>query len=268
MTNLGEACLHLSGWGTARADLKAIAGMRKSLPAWVPKDTPGHFLKHADEQTVLAVAALDDAIQSSGRSASEFRQWAIVAAPRFIGRIAGGATLYRYSAGGSPTVSPHLISQHSLHSMSGALSILLSTRQPNFGVGGTGRSLVEGLLTALTFSGPDAKGTWLAATGWDPEPQLDDAGNCLNAPVCHAVALALRPAERIESLGRLQIVADRRPIESSHMFRWNEDAAGVCRRLTALAPAGQAMCFAWQLGSGGVLTLEATKAAANLRAAA
>jgi len=267
MTNSGETCLQLSGWGTARADLKTIAALRKSLPAWAPKETPGHFLKHADEQTVLAVAALDHAIQTSGRSAGEYQQWAIVAAPRFIGRMAGGVTLSRYSAGGGPAVSPHLISQHSLHSISGALSILLSSRQPNFGVGGTSSSLVEGLLTALTFSGPQNNGAWLIATGWDPEPQLDDAGNGCNAPVCHAVALALRPAAEFGALGRLQLLAERGSIESFHSFRWNEDAAGLCRRLTAL-PAGQAACFAWQLGSGGALSLEATKAAANLRFAA
>jgi hypothetical protein len=267
MTNSGEMCLQLSGWGTARADLKTIAALRKSLPAWAPQGTPGHFLKHADEQTVLAVAALDHAIQSAGRSAGEYCQWAIVAAPRFIGRVNGCVTLGRYSAGGGPAVSPHLISQHSLHSISGALSILLSSRQPNFGVGGTGNSLVEGLLTALTFSGPQNSGAWLVATGWDPEPQLDDAGNCCNAPVCHAVALALRPAAEFSALGRLQFVAERGSAESSHAFCWNEDGAGLCRRLTALH-AGQAACFAWQLGSVGVVSLEATKAAANLRAAA
>src|SRR5262245_47301830 len=100
MTNSGEMCLHLSGWGTARAELNAIAALRKSLPAWAPQSTPGHFLKHADEQTVLAVAALDHAIQTSERSAGDFRQCAIIAAPRFIGRINGCATLGRYTAGG------------------------------------------------------------------------------------------------------------------------------------------------------------------------
>src|SRR3954467_12941766 len=111
MTNLDEPSLHLSSWGAARADLSAIAALRKSIPAWAPKDTPGHFLKHADEQTVLAVAALDNAIQSSGRPTSDYGQWTIIAAPRFIGRMAGGATLERYSRGGGSAISPHLIPQ-------------------------------------------------------------------------------------------------------------------------------------------------------------
>src|SRR5437868_7838943 len=107
--------LNLCGFGTARADLAAIATMRKSLPAWAPQETAGHFLKHADEQTVLAVAAVDRAIQSSRMTPEDYRDWAIIAAPRYIGRIAGTTTLARYAKGGGPALSPHLIPQHSLH---------------------------------------------------------------------------------------------------------------------------------------------------------
>src|SRR4029078_7266493 len=98
---------------------------------------------------------------------------AILAAPRFIGRIAGTTTLARYSKGGGPAISPHLIPQHSLHSISGALSILLSSRQPNFGVGGTGASLAEGLLAALTAPLTGCGGLWLVSTAWSPEPVID-----------------------------------------------------------------------------------------------
>ncbi len=268
MTDSGKSYLHLAAWGTARADLNAIAALRKSLPAWAPKDTAGHFLKHADEQTVLAARALDHAIQSSSCPVSDYCQWAIVAAPRFIGRMAGGVTLSRYARGGGPAISPHLIPQHSLHSISGALSILLASRQPNFGIGGTSRSLVEGLFTTLTFPGSQPKGIWLIATGWDPEPQLDDAGNCSNAAVCHAVALGLQRAAQYGSCGRLQLMADCDAIEFSHNYHWSENAAGLCRRLAALGPGGAATCFAWNLPSRGVVILEATKAAASLRAAA
>ena len=45
MTNFREPCLNVSGLGTARADLPAIAALRKSLPAWAPSDTPGRRLK-------------------------------------------------------------------------------------------------------------------------------------------------------------------------------------------------------------------------------
>src|SRR6185369_2658758 len=108
------------------------------------------------------------------RPISDYRRWVVIAAPRFIGRVAGGATLNRYCRGGGPAISPHLIPQHSLHSISGALSILLASRQPNFGVGGTGDSLAEGLLAALTGPQADCGGVWFVSTAWSPEPQLTD----------------------------------------------------------------------------------------------
>src|SRR5438309_10402506 len=104
MTNLGEACLYLSSWGTARADLSSIAALRKAIPAWAPKDTPGHFLKYADEQTVVGVAALDRAITAGEQDATQYRDWPIIAAPRFIGRIDGTATLERVVGGGGPAI--------------------------------------------------------------------------------------------------------------------------------------------------------------------
>src|SRR6478609_201011 len=156
-TNLTASLL---GWGTSQADLATIAGLRKKLPAWAPSDTPGHFLKHSDEQAVLAVAAVDQTISSAGLDARQFQNWSIIAAPRFIGRIAGVGTLARFGRGGGPAISPHVIPQHSLHSISGALSILLSSRQPNFGVGGTGDSLAEGLFAALTIPSANCAGAW------------------------------------------------------------------------------------------------------------
>src|SRR3954452_9413367 len=99
-----QPSLNLRAFGTARADLAAIATIRKSLPAWAPKDTPGHFLKHADEQTVLAVAAIDQAIASGSLAPESCRDWAIIAAPRFIGRLAGVTTLERFAHGCGPAI--------------------------------------------------------------------------------------------------------------------------------------------------------------------
>src|SRR4051794_4956209 len=257
--------LNLCGFGTARADLAAIAIMRKSLPAWVPQDTPGHFLKHADEQTVLAVAALDNVIQSSGLAPENYRDWAIIAAPRYIGRISGTTTLARYAKGGGPALSPHLIPQHSLHSISGALSILLSTRQPNFGVGGTGDSLAEGLLAALTapLNGSGSillpqtaagsrryggGGVWLVSTAWSPEPQIGDGG-CQNGPVCHAVVLALEAAASSQSCGQLQL----RTRGSANDVFQSLDAASLCQALAALDAGGRSERFAWHLPWGATI---------------
>lgn len=258
----------LLGWGTARADFAAIAGMRKKLPAWAPADTPGHFLKYSDEQTVLAVAAVDQAISSAGIDANRLQDWSIIAAPRFIGRIAGVATLARFDRGGGPAISPHVIPQHSLHSISGALSILLSSRQPNFGVGGTSDSLAEGLFAALTFPAASRAGVLLVTTAWEPEPQLDNEGNCTNAPVCHAVALALKAKAAASDCGFLQLSLNDGSIDARRTVHWYENAAGLCNRLAALSPGGPAGYFAWRLPWGATLVLEARESFAELNAAA
>jgi hypothetical protein len=263
-----ELSAALLGWGTARADLTAIPAMRKSLPAWAPVGTPGHFLKHADEQTVLAVAAVDQAISSTGLSADDFRDWAIIAAPRYIGRLAGTMTLNRFTRGGGPAISPHVIPQHSLHSISGALSILLSSRQPNIGVGGTSDSLVEGLLAALTFPETKCAGAWLIATAWDPEPRVDEQAGCMNSPVCHAVALGLTFAANSQACGHLRFVSGNERIETECEVSWSLNAAGISEALVALTPGGPAGCFAWRLPWGATLVLEAREAVAALAAVA
>lgn len=260
-----ELTLHLASWGTAEADLAGLQPLRKALPAWVPEGTPGHFLKHADEQTVVAVSALDRAVAALGGSAERFADWSIIAAPQCLGRIAGASSLERFTKGGAPGISPHLIPQHSLHSVSGALSILLGSRRPNFGVGGSSQSLAEALLAALTLPGSGSRGVWLIATGFEPEPVLDAAGACLNSPSCYAVALALESCAAAACRGRLRLHP---PGESPVLLAASQspDAASLCRWLARLSPNG-AVCR-WPLAWGGSMTLEAHAAAAALAAAA
>lgn len=204
MTSSDALALNLTAWGTARADLAQVVALRKQLPDWAPEGTAGHFLKHADEHTIVGVAAVDRAIREHDLDVQELREWSIVAAPRFLGRFAGAAALQRYGRGGGPALSPHLIPQHSLHSVSGALSILLASRRPNLGVGGGAGALAEGLLATLTLPwSAQNQGVWLVATAWEPEPVIDKQGNCLNAPVCYAAALALESSASGSRHGRL-----------------------------------------------------------------
>jgi len=242
--------------------------MKKKLPAWAPADTPGHFLKHADEQTVMAVSAVDQAIESAQLDIKELQNWSVIAAPRFIGRTAGTATLERFGRGGGPAISPHLIPQHSLHSISGALSILLSTRLPNFGVGGTGESLTEGLLATLIFPAGGRTGTLLVATSWEPEPQLDDQGNCTNSPVCHAVALALQTAAPSMNCGRLSLTVGESTAKPHNAAMASTSAADLATALTALTPGGPAHFLAWRLPWGATLQLEVRQAIGKIAAAA
>jgi hypothetical protein len=261
-----EPSAALLGWGTARADLTTIAAMRKKIPAWAPQDTPGHFFKHADEQTVLAVAALDQAICSAGIASNHYRDWMIIAAPCFIGRLAGTVTLDRFVRGGGPAISPHTIPQHSLHSVSGVLSILLASHRPSFGVGGTADSLAEGLLASLTFPTTNCPGIWLVATAWNPEPRVDEKVKCVNEPVCHAVALALELKTGGQSCGRLRLARDSVESDLANL-QWSFSAAELAESLSARTPGGASKAFAWRLAWGATLVLEAREPLAGLAAA-
>jgi hypothetical protein len=266
--------------GTARADLATIAGMRKRLPAWSPPDVAGHFLKHADEQTVVAVAAVDRAIADYGLGLDEQRRWAIIAAPRYIGRLAGVNVLDRFARGGGPAVSPHAIPQHSLHSVSGALSVLLASHAPNFGVGGSRESLAEGLLAAVTLECLyESTAAWVVCTAWDPEPTAGADGRCTNEPVCHAFALAVQNRAARDrrdwggtdaapgGLAQMRVVFD---VGSAAWGLPSERPAGVPQIAAALDAAGVgngAFGFFWSLPGRVTVALE-IRAAVKQRSAA
>jgi hypothetical protein len=251
--------------GTARADLGTIAGLRKKLPAWTAENTAGHFLKHADEQTVVAVAAVDQAIEAFDIDMDQQRQWSIIAAPRFVGRLAGVNIVNRFARGGGPAVSPHVIPQHSLHSVSGALSVLLASRQVNFGVGGGREAIEEGLLAALTF-GPScgAGGMWFVATAWHPEPTAAADGQCTNDPVCHAFALALQPAAAPAAIGHIRLATELSGVPAIE----TPTVPDIASALDALATGGCGHTFNWRMSWGASLELEFAARASRLPAAA
>jgi hypothetical protein len=256
----------LLAWGTAQADLPAIAALRKNLPAWASPNTAGHFLKHADEQTVVAVQAVDRAMREQHLNARDQHDWPIIAAPRFPGRLAGVDAVARFTKGGGPALSPQLLAQHSLHSVAGALSILVGSRGPNLGVGGGWDALREGLLAALTMARPrGASGAWLVLTGWQAEPVIAADGAIQNAPICQAAALALSFAAGAHC-GRLNLRVDvgtpaaiyeERPLQLTDLI------AGLAQ----LGPAAMAR-YSWRLDWGATIALEVRSTAARMAAAA
>jgi hypothetical protein len=268
---MSPLALGLTGFGSLRVDLAAIPEMRKSVPAWAPPGTPGHFLKHADEETVLAVAAVDRMVQSLGGDAACLRNWPILAAPQFIGRLGGTAMLVRFARSGAPSISPHLIPQHSLHSISGALSILLGSHEPNFGVGGAAGSFAEGLLVSLTCPVAQAPGVIFVATAFDPEPQIDQAGQCTNSPVGYALALALRSTGEAAQYGELRLgTGAARECESSE---WagplvQPTLPQVAAEFQQLLLSGGQFTVRWPLSPSIAVVLKARQAAMPLAAAA
>ena len=162
--------------------------------------SPG-LLRHSDEQTVVGLAALLRAVQDQGLDPGGFGEWAVLAAPRFLGREAFEKAFPLYQNEGAWGVSPHLIPAHSLHSPSGTFSQVLKAHGPNLGIGGTPGGEVEALLLAATLLAEGMiPGVWVILSGQDPAV-VD------GPPAFEALALALtatspnqpeRPRLRIE----------------------------------------------------------------------
>jgi hypothetical protein len=197
----GEAAV--AAWRCIEADRSAVAELRQAPgPAGGPA-LPPRFLHHADEQTVAGLAAVLKVIADEGWSAGNFSQWGVVGATRFAGRSTSAVTLPKFLTSGPAAISPHLIPQLSLHSMSGAISVALGMHGPNFGVGGGPGAVCEALMAALTMLDESmAPGMWLVISEWSPELAVDTTGQLSGPPpVCHAAAIALT----LQASGRLRL---------------------------------------------------------------
>jgi hypothetical protein len=186
-------------------DLAASAQIR-AIPAELPalrqkpgcvagNPLPATFLKHSDEQTVVGVSAVLRAIEDHGMTRHDFRDWGVVAVPRFVGRASFAIAVERFRAEGAWGISPHLIPHRTLHSLSGTVSQALKIHGPNFGAGGGPASVVEGVLCATALlAGGTVPGVWLVMTGWQPELAVDRQGNPTTPDsACQGIALALVP---------------------------------------------------------------------------
>lgn len=196
-------------YAAVQAAPEALARLRQN-PGRVPGDgIPANFLRHADEQTVVGLAAVLQAIETFGMAGQSFEDWGVLAAPHFIGRQIAAATMARFVREGGRTTSPHVIPHRSLHSVSGAISVALRIHGPNFGIGGGPGALAEGLATACTMLADGSlPGAWLVLTQWDPEPILDEQGLDPAPGTCHAVALAAVPADTADGGLRLRCIWD------------------------------------------------------------
>lgn len=181
---------------TVEAALSQVATLRDAPPPAGAPALPPRFLRHCDEQTVVAVRAVLQAVAGLPEGMPAGR-CGVVAAPCQAGRIATAKSLANLRTGGAVTVSPHIVPQCSLHSLAGAVSVAFGMHGPHLGIGGGPDALAEGLFAALTlFRGGRAAGcdaVWLLASAWDDEPALDAAGEPTTDPLCRAVALLLVP---------------------------------------------------------------------------
>jgi len=260
----------VQAFSTLRLSIDEVQGLRKSIPTWAAADTPGHFFKYSDEQTIVAVQAVDRLIAEEAVDLDGGRDWGLIVAPRFIGRLAGAAIRDRFQQRGDQGVSPHTLPQHSLHSPSGALSILLGTRGPNAGIGGGPGSFAEGVLAALTlFDLNTIPGVWFVATEWDPEPLPNAQGVCTTPAVCHAFCMLLRPAASRGLIGQLalRVSKDGPAVATEHGPTKEIRVGQLIHALDIASQRSMSLGFEWQMPWGGRIEMH-LDAAGDCREAA
>ena len=201
----------IRGFATAQATSQDIALLRQDLAA-PPKGLPASLVKHADDQTIVALAVTFRAIERHQLAGTDFQHWGVLASPRYLGRSSLAASLQRYETEGAWGVSPHLIPHRSMHAVSGSISQALGIHGPNLGVGGGLNGAAEIFMAAAALLA-DTKlpGLWVIITGFDPEPQLDDLrrqplnGQFKTRIRCNGLAMALTPQIRAGIGASLQI---------------------------------------------------------------
>jgi hypothetical protein len=191
-------------------------------------ESPASHLKLVDEQAVLATVALLRAVNGASWQDRSFTEWAVVAAPKFLGRMRGTAAFARFLRLGPRSMSPILIPTLSLHSISGVISLILQSRGSNFGAGGDRSHVSEGLLTGLAFQhGRKLPGVWVILTGWEPESIPDDNGRSTNSILGYGIAMALVDESSTEPGMRLHY--DPTPVHNTFVPISIGDLAGKLR---------------------------------------
>jgi hypothetical protein len=201
----------LTAHASLRVPLEAIPDLRRQPGPPFVESLPCTFLKHADEQTVVGLTAVHQAIHDGGLRGS-FREWGVLAAPRFLGRLAMAVALPRFLAEGAWGVSPHVIPHRSLHAVSGTISQALKIHGPNFGVGGGPGCEPELLLAATALlHGKHLPGVWVVLTRLGPDAPLASSGAPMPGSFVEALALALAPARADWSGHRLRLSVEPMP---------------------------------------------------------
>ncbi len=185
-------CCDVVAFGAVQASMDMLPVLRRRPGPGLGEALPVTFLKNADEQTVVALAAVLQAIHDFQMTPTCFTDWGIVAAPCFLGRSTLVVCLQRFAAEGAWGVSPHYIPHRSQHAVSGTISQALKIHGPNFGTGGGPGGAVEAIVAgAVLVEGDRLPGAWVVLTAWDPELIPDASGNATTPSICKAIALAL-----------------------------------------------------------------------------
>jgi hypothetical protein len=151
-------------------------------------------LKLADEQTVLAFAAVLQAIDRGGLATTGFHDWGVLAGPRYFGRARIAQIIARFQKQGVRAVAPLGIPTLSQHSIASTVGLILGSHGPGFGVSGNHGQLPEVLLDGMSMlASHDCPGILAIMTGFEPEPTPDLAGQIVGSTLGFGIAFALTP---------------------------------------------------------------------------
>lgn len=186
--------------------------LREQVAAAFP-NLSNSLLKHVDEQALVALAAISEAIARSGRDATFYQDWGVICASRYLGRKRIADSCLRFRQQGAWSASPHVIPNCSLHSVSGIVSQALRLHGPNIGAGGVPGAESEAFWAALSWlHGEKLPGVWTIFTAWDRESfNYKDS-------FCRAVVIGLSADDTIAGLPLLSAMS----IEPPPVFRFEE----------------------------------------------
>jgi hypothetical protein len=257
----GAVCCEVVGYAALRLPPDALAAWRGQLTARTGGRLTPSFIKHTDEQTVAALAGVLQAMDDYGLHPDRMNLWGVLAAPRYLGRVALAQSMARFAAEGAWGLSPHMIPHRSLHSASGTISQALNFQGLNLGVGGGCNAASEALLLAgATLDAGRLAGLWVTMTGYDPEVVPTESGREARPCDCCVVALALTAAKSDSAGRRLYVKAAAAPRAPEGRPEGGPSPLLVESLLAALTAEPGRAVTTFPLGAGGWLQLDGTRA--------
>jgi hypothetical protein len=174
-----------------RVPWNEVADLRSRPGSFQGQDLAG-LVRHSDEQTVVALAAMKNSIEAAGWSERNFANWGVVASPRSFGRVKFDTAITRFRKVHAAGVHPLSVAHLSLHAMASTLSIAFGMHGPSLGVSGQTGHLGEVLLTGIgLIEREDIDGLWTVITEPDPESSLDEEGHFVRDATVQAAVLGM-----------------------------------------------------------------------------
>lgn len=114
-----EGCRSLEcevlAYNAARFNCDEIQALRKQSSA-LPGDVGNSVLRHSDEQTLAALAAVQGVLDAATNLTNDFSGWGVVCSSRYLGRSAFAQSLTKFAIDGPWNVSVQVVPNRSLHS--------------------------------------------------------------------------------------------------------------------------------------------------------